>query len=49
MKKITLKELFVIAWLILLSIFSVQDNKRILWLEAQQDNVIETLITGNEK
>ena len=43
MKKF-IKELFVIVWLILLSIFSVQDNKRIDWLQAQQDNVIETLI-----
>ena len=44
MKKETLKELFIIAWLILLTIFSVQDNKRIEWLEAQNDNVISVLI-----
>ena len=43
MKKF-IKELFIIVWLILLSIFSVQDNKRIEWLENQYDNVIETLI-----
>jgi len=48
MKKTTLKELFVIVWLILLSIFSVQDNKRIQWLEAQNDNVIEVLISDGK-
>ena len=45
MKNISLKELFVIAWLILLSIFSVQDNKRITWLETENDNVIEVLMS----
>jgi hypothetical protein len=44
MKKKKLKELFIIVWLILLTIFSVQDNKRIEWLEAQNDNVIDILI-----
>ena len=46
MKKKTLEKLFILVWLILLSVFSIQGNKRIDWLQNQQDNVIEVLLTG---
>jgi len=51
MKNMYTYTLIILAWFMIMVIgFRVAKlEQKIEWLEAQQDNVIETLITGNEK
>ena len=42
-------QLFLITLIINNEIRITKLEQKVEWLEAQQDNVIETLITGNEK